>query len=559
MIRHKCSSNATITTGFNPLKFTNATVKTGFNPFLFTTAVLLLFLFSCGSMLDESQTINPIPKPSCSIVVGGSSDVNKPILEISLKDSWHESWNAGISTADIDSDGIKEIISARSGLLIVWKVSGEILYKFEVEGRIWASPIVADFLSVHLGNEIVFAARDKIYMFNSYGDRVHNFPVTFKDEIRSLAAGDIDGDGELEIVAVTTSKITENNQRDIIFAIKGNGTVLNGFPPNTSGSSGCDDYCFVTGGYDNNLALGDVDNDGVLDIFATQDNAYMSLHKGTGYAFDANPMFEDRTKFPGIRFLHNLEEAKQGYSEDEENANQAHFTNSAPAIADINNDGIMDLVVLGSVQNASQDDRLRGVGLWVVQNDGTRDVNFAEPFHVKEYLSGLWDFEDTNIIGATNSVSVAEINPDYNGYEMIFAGFDGKIHAVSANKTELWKYEYTSSKNILTSGVSVADLSNDGIPEIIFNTYSTDENKSNLFILDAGGNLLHKLPLPQRGAIAMPTIDDINKDGYLDIAINLKDSDPQVQIYSVYNSSDNCLLWPTQRGNYLRNGYIPKE
>ena len=136
-----------------------------------------------------------------------------------------------------------------------------------------------------------------------------------------------------------------------------------GFPPNTTGAAGCDGACYVTGGYDQNIALGDVDGDRVADIFATQDNAYMSLHAGTGRAFDAAPIFSGRTKFSGIRWMVDYALAQQGYADDEAVDEQAHFTNTAPAIADLDGDGIGELIALGSIQNASQDDRERGVGL----------------------------------------------------------------------------------------------------------------------------------------------------------------------------------------------------
>jgi hypothetical protein len=375
-----------------------------------------------------------------------------------------------------------------------------------------------------------------------------------------LAAGDIDGDGQLELVAVTTTPLSSNGQKDIVFAVHADGSTVTGFPPNTTGAAGCDSACYVTGGYDQNLALGDVNGDGKLDILAPQDNAYVSLHKGTGEAFAANPIFKGKTKFSGIRFLHDYALAQQGYADDEETALQAHFTNTAPAIADIDSDGQHDIVMLASVQNASQSDRLKGVALWVVSNDGTRKAPWTEPFHVPAYLAGLWDFDGTNIVAETNQVSVANINPTHPGPEFVFAGFDGKIHCVDANKQQLWEYTYTTDNNVLTGGVLVADLSQDGIPEITFASYSTDENKSNLFILDAAGNLQQKVALPKHGAMPVPTIADADGDGTLEIIVSLKDGEDKVrqaQVYRVPGSANNCLLWPTGRANLLRNGYVP--
>lgn len=526
-------------------------------------AALLVINFACKQKIEDDNSGNSIipPSPSCQPAASaGSSNVSKPELIAELKDRWHESWSASPAVADIDGDGKKEIIVARSSLVLGWHLDNTIVFRATTDGRIWSSPIVADLLPSNPGLEIAVASRSRIYVWDKNGNNLPGFPVSWRDELRSLAAGDIDKDGEYELIAVTTTKLSANNRKDIIIAFNMNGSVVSGFPPNTTGTSGCDDKCYVTGGYDQNLAIGDVDNDGIDDIIATQDNAYMSLHHGTGKAFDANKMFTKITKFGGVRFLHKYERAKLGWSDDEANDNQAHFTNSAPAIADVNADGINELIVLGSVQNVNQKDRLRGVSLWVINNDGSRIKGWETPFYAPNYLAGLWDYEGTNVVAATNQVTVADIDPSKAGPEFIFAGFDGKIHAVDSKKQEMWTYAYTNSDRVLTGGVLVADLSSDGSPEIVFTSYSPDQNKSHLFIIDAGGNEKHKIPLPKRGAMPVPTIADVDGDKQLEIIVSLKDGEDKkrmVQVYTVKGSSDNCLPWPTGRANYLRNGYIP--
>jgi hypothetical protein len=113
---------------------------------------------------------------------------------------------------------------------------------------------------------------------------------------------------------------------------------------------------------------------------------------------------------------------------------------------------------------------------------------------------------------------------------------------------------------VLTGGVVVGDLSKDGIPEIIFATYSPDDNRSHLFVMDAGGHVLHQAALPQHGA-AVPTLADVDGDGTLEVVLSMRKvywdgSEPAVAIYKVPGSGTNCLLWPTGRANYLRNGWV---
>lgn len=502
------------------------------------------------------------PAPSCDATEGGTLSVAEPELIASLGDRWHEAWLASPVAADLDGDGTIEVLAARHGLVLGWHLDGEVVFRQEVEGRCWASPVVADLRPDLPGLEVAQASADTIHAWQADGTAVPGFPFTWRGELRSLAAGDIDGDGALELVSVTTQNLEENGQRDILIAVNGDGSVVSGFPPNTTGAAGCDDACYVYNGYDQNVAIGDVDGDGVSDVFATQDNAYNSLHAGDGRAFDCAPGFEGRTKFHGVRGLHDFAEAQQGYADDESTALQAHHTNTAPALADVDGDGVAELVYLASVQNAAQDSREQGVALWVLENDGTRAAGWEVPLHVDGYLSGLWDYGETNIVAITNQVTVADIDPSRDGPEMIFAGFDGAIHAVDSQQDVLFSVSYTQSDVVATGGVVVADLSGDGAPEIVFNTYSTQDDFGELFILDGGGNLLHRIALPGRGAMPVPTIDDVDGDGTLDIIVSLKDAsdgEPQVLVYRVPGSSDNCLLWNTGRGNYLRDGYVPAK
>ncbi len=152
------------------------------------------------------------------------------------------------------------------------------------------------------------------------------------------------------------------------------------------------------------------------------------------------------------------------------------------------------------------------------------------------------------------------MDPDRPGPEMVFAGFDGRIHSVDARASAVWDYVYTTDERVLTAGVLIVDLSRDGVPEVVFTTYSPDEGKSHLIVLDAGGSEMHRIGLPKRGAMPVPTVADVNGDGNLEIIVSLKDGEDgerQVLVYTVDNSADNCMLWTTGRGNLQRNGFVP--
>ena len=520
---------------------------------------LLVFVIACGGNGggdDDDDVPDPVPPPSCEPADSGSQAIAAPSLAYTLADRFHEAWLGSPAVADLDGDGTFEIVVPRHDQLIVWHVDGSIPWRASLPGRIWSSPVVADLVPSSPGLEVAVSSRGQIAAYDAQGQLLPGFPFEWQDELRSLAAGDVDGDGGLDLIAVTSSPLDANSQRDIVIAVRGNGSLVPGFPPNTTGAAGCDDACYVTGGYDQNIAVGDVDGDGRADIFATQDNAYLSLHDGTGKAFDAAPIFDGRTKFSGIRWMVDYRLAQQGYADDEAVDEQAHFTNTAPSLADLDGDGVAEIIALGSIQNTAQDQREKGVGVFVARPDGTRPDAWIAPPRFPDYLAGLWDYGD-NLVGVTNQVTVAEIDPSRPGPELVFAGFDGAIHAIDANGQPLWDREYTTSAETWTGGLAAADLSGDGSPELVLATYGP--NGGDLLVLDAGGNIAHRIVLGGRGAMPVPTIADVDGDGDLDIVVSLKDAvdrERSVEIFEVAGSSNNCLLWPTGRGNLLRDGFV---
>jgi hypothetical protein len=134
------------------------------------------------------------------------------------------------------------------------------------------------------------------------------------------------------------------------------------------------------------------------------------------------------------------------------------------------------------------------------------------------------------------------------------------MRAYAGNGSLLWavQFDAAGSPFIGAGEAAAADLDNDGSPEIVFTTYSTDRDVSNLVVLDAMGRLLHRVGVSRRGGMAAPTIADVDKDGVLEIVLSLKDvlggELGGVQIWDVPSARVGRMDWPTGRGNYLRTG-----
>jgi hypothetical protein len=201
-----------------------------------------------NSVPPGTDPVQPLPGASCA-GEGGGETVGQPTLIATLFDRWHEAWLGSPAIADLDGDGTNEIIVPRDEVLLIWHLDGTLVRKLEGQpGRIWASPVVADLRPDIPGLEVAVASRGQISAWDAQGSVLPGFPFQWRDEMRSLAAEDIDGDGQLELVSVTTSDLDKNGQTDILIAVNADGTVVPGFPPNTTGASGCDSASTCTPG-----------------------------------------------------------------------------------------------------------------------------------------------------------------------------------------------------------------------------------------------------------------------------------------------------------------------
>lgn len=150
--------------------------------------------------------------------------------------------------------------------------------------------------------------------------------------------------------------------------------------------------------------------------------------------------------------------------------------------------------------------------------------------------------------------------------EIIFAAHDGYVYCTSPDAVQLWRTDIRHGRDLMyASEVMVADLNQDNTPELILTTYGDPENLAPglahgyLMILDRNGNVLHDIQLPVqgtngngKGAPAAPTVMDLVGDGTLEIVAQTFGAG--CFIYTVPGSAENLLLWPTGRGNFLRDG-----
>ena len=99
-------------------------------------------------------------------------------------------------------------------------------WRYAFTDRIWAPPVVADFSPTRDGLEVVVASRSQLIALDANGGTLVHFPKTWQDELRSVAAGDIDGDGNLEAVAVTNGAHSRPGAAGSEYNVSGSGVRI---------------------------------------------------------------------------------------------------------------------------------------------------------------------------------------------------------------------------------------------------------------------------------------------------------------------------------------------
>jgi len=484
-----------------------------------------------------------------------ASSVSAPVLRTTLPASWDENWYSSPAVFDIDRDGTNEIIASRHSVLYVWKASGTLLWRAAVGSnassaddhgtdRMYCSPVVGDLNNDGYG-EIAVCYGNRVAVYNHDGTLMPGWPQAFpgsNDEIRSIAASDINGDGVCEIVVVKTSG------GPVTMAWSFNGAALPGWPQIADRADpDKNDY----GGYNQNIGIADVNGDGKREIVCTYDICHIGIFFPDGTSYPANTLFSGKYAC-SVPMFHDISLAVQGWGTDGNDRDE--FTDSPPVFADVDNDGIPEIVLFADHEKAGEYVN-RGNSLWALNPDMTRVPGFETP---KTTGMPLYTGYQNNIVQVAPAPCVSYLGG--GSPHIIVPSYDGWMRCYSSSGVEEWKVQFDATGSpFIGAGEAVAgDLDNDGKPEIVFTTYSTEIDRSFLVILSSSGQLLHRVKISGRGSMTAPTLADVDNDGIVEIVLSLKDVLGNglggVQVWDVASAKKNVLDWPTGRGNYLRTG-----
>ncbi len=231
-----------------------------------------------------------------------------------------------------------------------------------------------------------------------------------------------------------------------------------------------------------------------------------------------------------------------------------------PAIADINNDGFLEIIiplrsegailVLDRNGNSMWEFQVEGgriessPGVADIKNDGRMEIIFGVNFPYEDTASVyaiysennepkiLWKFRIQDIPDKKKTTVVAPVVVDIDGdgkLETIIGSFNGYLYVIRSNGELYWKFyteNYESDFGGIYAPPTACDLDGDGNIEILFQTHNDEEyEKNKLYCLNAYGKELwnYSYPISKPFSSSGVSVADINDDGWLEILLGTRD------------------------------------
>jgi hypothetical protein len=522
-----------------------------------------------------------------------SAAVQAPVYQRRI-DPGQTGWFSSPALVDLNGDKKLEIVAPLYSTY-VYSATGSLLSTGTAsKGRVYAPGVVADL--DHDGiKEIVVGGSGSVAAYEWRSGKLSvkkGWPASVASggqtpEVRGLAAADLDGNGTIEVVATTTNTSSTGAQ---VFVFDASGKLYQpagGHSPawpryNTLKGTGNDaDFNgqgnHGYGAYGLNVGIGQLDDDPQLEIVVTYDNHAINLfnHDGTSVlasSWYTNPASQYLGRRVGwgqfIRWaLPTVEDNHMhlhtGAWPDIKTTPWLQWTASPPSIGDLDGDGKAEVIGVPNVERKEPYetqayavmvlDGAQGGGV----RSGRRHAGWENlPITDKPIVRADGDWYPPSGIPAPTLVDLTGDKKP----EIVFPGNDGYIYAMNPVGHRLWRWGFAPGKaRTFASEVSAADLNGDGVPELIFGVYGLAAGSGRLVVLSAKGQLISDQKVPNQatdgngiGIAAAPSIGDLDGNGTLEIVTT--SIDHGLDVYTVPGSKAGTTFWPTGRGSLLRAG-----
>jgi hypothetical protein len=469
-------------------------------------------------------------------------------------------WYSSPVIVDVDIDGQTDVIWGAYDVWALNGANGSQKWRGPNGNRVWPAVAVADLTGDGTIEVIVGRGGDLLTVYNSQGGVVWTRNPFGGGEVRTLAVADLENDGQTEIVVGRASGGATRQ----LNVLEPDGSVRPGWPARRDGEPGAG-----WGMYNENVAVADMNSDGWRDIFGPTDTHYITALDHAGTQLVVNPVYTNRQYWSqvGVHVDHSVD--VRGYA----NCGSEHrpnFADSAPIIADVNRDGVPEMIVVGNVYNCATSPYTSLYHMpFILKLDRTRwsGNGFNWTALPPPGAGSSPRAEDYNVIEtAVPNPVAADLDGD-GLLEILYPSYDGKVHAYWLDKTEhgSWPHVVPSAGGAdnfrFASEPVVADLDADGQAEVIFTSWPKKAvgGVGHLHILSSQGVQLHRVPLPNpdvggtyNGGLGAPSLGNIDADPDLEVVVGTTSSG--VVAYDIPNTASARLLWSTGRGNHRRTG-----
>ena len=490
--------------------------------------------------------------------------------------SWCETgWYSSPVIIDLDGDGTNEVIGSAYSIAALDGETGELIWRVSSghdrsqpgttnSGRTWPGIVVADVDGDH-SNEIVTAHGGgvvSVYELNGFFAPGWPQQPTGGNEVRGLSVSDLDNNGTLEIIATGAVYGKVNT-----WVYGHNGQLLPGWPQLVNESG------YAYGVFNDNAAVGDLDGDGFGELVVPSDVHYICAYERDGGQIPANPMYSDKG-WGKVGVWESLDVELRGWgtcdtSDGRSERYRANFAHGPAVIADVDSNGSREVIATGNVYDCGYGDYpSQYTGIFIFNADRSRYQNGPYDWRQAPVDTGAPLSEDYNQIENAQPNPVT-VDLDGDGLlEVLFASYDGRLHAYWLDKTEHGSWPYTvnqTSEGIyrFASEPAIADLNADGKAEVIFASWVEKGSglTGKLHILNYLGQPVYEIDLPAaysgdwNGALAAPTLGNIDDDPDLEVVLNTAHSG--FVAYDLPGTAGAVIFWGTGRGNFWRDGNYP--
>jgi hypothetical protein len=315
--------------------------------------------------------------------------------------------------------------------------------------------------------EVVVGSMDeKVYAWHHDGSTVSGWPKKTPTSwvCSSPALGDIDGDRDIEVVVGSYDRK--------VYAWHHDGSTVNGWPKMTG------DHVYSS------PALGDIDGDGDIEIVVGSNKVYAWHHDGSTVS-----------GWPKIT---------------------GHHVYSSPALGDIDGDGDLEVVV------------------------GSRDKNVYAWHHDGSTVSGWPKMTGNHVY---SSPALGDIDGD-GDIEIIIGSLDGKVYAWHHDASYVSGWPKTTGYGIHSSP-ALGDIDGDGDIEIVVGS-----DNGNVYAWHHDGSTVSGWPKKTSDSVtSSPALGDIDGDGDIEIVVGSTDA----KVYAWHHDGSNVTEWPITTGYYVKS------